>query len=266
MEKIGRNELCHCGSGKKYKKCCLPVEEAAATLMREQRRGFDSAVDWLYKNYLEEVQGVIDDGFLGGADDEMKEALEALPDDLGDEAAINMEEWLVADGELVVDGTPVRIIDLILGAEGPPLSPQAREWLAEIASRPVRLYEVQEVAWSGEATLVDLLDPSRGPISLVDEALASSALKGEVFGARLAQRGGRWTFTGSIYPLERDGVQLLVEEVGKELVHAQGDPVEERRVVTSVIIDWWLSELLREGDDYPAEDRDGGDGDGEDIL
>ena len=21
--KIGRNELCHCGSGKKYKKCCL---------------------------------------------------------------------------------------------------------------------------------------------------------------------------------------------------------------------------------------------------
>lgn len=22
MEKIGRNDLCHCGSGKKFKKCC----------------------------------------------------------------------------------------------------------------------------------------------------------------------------------------------------------------------------------------------------
>lgn len=28
--KIGRNDPCHCGSGKKYKKCCLLVEEAAS--------------------------------------------------------------------------------------------------------------------------------------------------------------------------------------------------------------------------------------------
>jgi preprotein translocase subunit SecA len=26
--KIGRNDPCPCGSGKKYKKCCLPKEEA----------------------------------------------------------------------------------------------------------------------------------------------------------------------------------------------------------------------------------------------
>ena len=29
MAKPGRNDPCHCGSGKKYKKCCLPQEEAA---------------------------------------------------------------------------------------------------------------------------------------------------------------------------------------------------------------------------------------------
>jgi tetratricopeptide (TPR) repeat protein len=27
MNKIGRNEPCPCGSGKKYKKCCLPVPQ-----------------------------------------------------------------------------------------------------------------------------------------------------------------------------------------------------------------------------------------------
>ena len=26
--KLGRNELCFCGSGQKYKKCCLAKEEA----------------------------------------------------------------------------------------------------------------------------------------------------------------------------------------------------------------------------------------------
>jgi len=28
MEKAGRNDPCPCGSGKKYKKCCLPLHEA----------------------------------------------------------------------------------------------------------------------------------------------------------------------------------------------------------------------------------------------
>lgn len=27
MSKLGRNEPCHCGSGKKYKKCCLNKDE-----------------------------------------------------------------------------------------------------------------------------------------------------------------------------------------------------------------------------------------------
>jgi tetratricopeptide (TPR) repeat protein len=40
MAKPGRNDPCHCGSGKKYKKCCQPKEEAAEheQLVREQLR------------------------------------------------------------------------------------------------------------------------------------------------------------------------------------------------------------------------------------
>jgi tetratricopeptide (TPR) repeat protein len=30
MAKIGRNDPCHCNSGKKYKKCCMASDEAAA--------------------------------------------------------------------------------------------------------------------------------------------------------------------------------------------------------------------------------------------
>ncbi len=32
----GRNERCHCGSGKKYKQCCLSKDEAAARAAREK--------------------------------------------------------------------------------------------------------------------------------------------------------------------------------------------------------------------------------------
>lgn len=30
--KLGRNDPCHCGSGKKYKKCCLPADEARSAI------------------------------------------------------------------------------------------------------------------------------------------------------------------------------------------------------------------------------------------
>ena len=34
MTTAGRNDPCPCGSGKKYKKCCLPKDEAAAAAAR----------------------------------------------------------------------------------------------------------------------------------------------------------------------------------------------------------------------------------------
>jgi SEC-C motif len=36
MEKTGRNDPCPCGSGKKYKKCCLPKHEA-----QDRERAFE---------------------------------------------------------------------------------------------------------------------------------------------------------------------------------------------------------------------------------
>ena len=34
---LGRNERCHCGSGKKYKQCCLSADEAAAREARARQ-------------------------------------------------------------------------------------------------------------------------------------------------------------------------------------------------------------------------------------
>jgi hypothetical protein len=32
--KLGRNDLCHCGSGKKYKKCCMEIDKRCNTIMQ----------------------------------------------------------------------------------------------------------------------------------------------------------------------------------------------------------------------------------------
>ncbi len=42
MPKLGRNKKCFCGSGKKYKKCCLLLEQAISVLEREQNIELDN--------------------------------------------------------------------------------------------------------------------------------------------------------------------------------------------------------------------------------
>ncbi len=39
VKRPGRNEPCHCGSGKKYKHCCLVKDEEADRAAREQKAG-----------------------------------------------------------------------------------------------------------------------------------------------------------------------------------------------------------------------------------
>ena len=50
--KIGRNEKCHCGSGKKYKKCCLITQHNELLKQREIRRIAEDA----YKQKRNEEQ------------------------------------------------------------------------------------------------------------------------------------------------------------------------------------------------------------------
>jgi hypothetical protein len=38
MAQVGRNQPCPCGSGKKYKQCCLPNDEATSLAARDQQR------------------------------------------------------------------------------------------------------------------------------------------------------------------------------------------------------------------------------------
>ena len=39
---LGRNEPCHCGSGKKYKACCLDKDEAAAREARQKAQAAEA--------------------------------------------------------------------------------------------------------------------------------------------------------------------------------------------------------------------------------
>jgi hypothetical protein len=56
VRKLGRNDLCHCGSGRKYKDCHLPIEEAFRSEQLRLRQGQDT----LLTKIIEAAQSVPD--------------------------------------------------------------------------------------------------------------------------------------------------------------------------------------------------------------
>jgi tetratricopeptide (TPR) repeat protein len=54
MAKIGRNDRCPCGSGKKYKQCCLASDEAAARAARPVQQAAAPARRASLASYLRE--------------------------------------------------------------------------------------------------------------------------------------------------------------------------------------------------------------------
>ena len=72
MAKPGRNDPCHCGSGNKYKKCCLAKDEAAARTARANQAAASTAHKPEFASYL------IADSEHGA--DELTEASNAVVD------------------------------------------------------------------------------------------------------------------------------------------------------------------------------------------
>ena len=61
--KVGRNDPCPCGSGRKYKKCCLFKERAAGAGTKPSHNHMEHALKWIFSNEMlrDEFKSVIND-------------------------------------------------------------------------------------------------------------------------------------------------------------------------------------------------------------
>ena len=74
MTKTGRNALCPCGSGKKYKHCCLVTR----SVLQEQRDAKIRAVDWLTDTYGDAVRHAVMNQFFQSEEDDAPERINGL--------------------------------------------------------------------------------------------------------------------------------------------------------------------------------------------
>ena len=220
--KPSRNDPCPCGSGKKYKQCCLRQDEAATVQPKEHEDAAARAIEWLTERHrkafgtaikalLEELLGEEDLSRLGQADEETWGGIQ-----------INLTEWLLAEGELQVKGVRTRISDYLLGPGGPLLKVGQRQWLQQMALRPLRLYDVTDVVPGVQMTLCDALNSEAVPIVVQERSGTRTLMPGAALGCRVMQVQEHFELSGAAYPfsmLAGPGVVADLREAEQEFGH-----------------------------------------------
>ncbi len=199
MTKVGRNDPCPCGSGKKYKQCHGKPLMAPPARPDGHTGAADAALAWLLGRHRKGGAAAIERMLFGGLTEQAKGVLASLGQKLWAGIHQNSMEWLLAEGEVEVKGVPTRVQQLLLSAGGPAFSTGQREWVRQLGERPLRLYEVIAVAPGKEMTLRDALDETLAPVAVQEHAGSQESLMGSLLGARLLLVDGGWEFSGALY-------------------------------------------------------------------
>jgi hypothetical protein len=203
--KVGRNELCPCGSGKKYKHCCLARAERRS---QSRAEGVDTAVAWLEQRHRKALDRALDE-YFGCLDEERSARLSQLSEEMLEMVNANVTEWLVAESELEVRGERHRAVELVLGPGGPPLAVEMRQWLEGLARHPMRIYEVQEAVPGEGVWIKDAATAKARRLWVCERAASQSLMRWEILGARLVPVGEEWQLSGAAYRIPRRALSTL---------------------------------------------------------
>ena len=179
MAKIGRNEPCPCGSGKKFKRCCLTKVVPVLSFTPEDRQ---IALGML-ESFVEKELGQEDDAAYDLFYDQWHDRLDEL-----DPAWIELSEavfdmWLFLDYRLSGD---TLVVDLLLNRI-PQLDSGVLQYLKLLRDTALRLYEVVDVLPGKSLTLRDV---HSGAKVTVRERLGSRSLtRHALVAARVIARG-----------------------------------------------------------------------------
>ncbi|MBN1401319.1 MAG: SEC-C domain-containing protein [Anaerolineae bacterium] len=184
MPEVGRNDPCPCGSGKKYKNCCLRKDRMA----RSRQLGLNPGEGFMTNALYEFAQTPRFGGelvqafefFWGGVYD-----LEVLPQ-VAPEDVQRTLEWFVHDYPI---GSERRhIIDLYIESQGDRYVSEAREILEAWAQSTMGLFRVLELTGAEQLRVYDPLREQ--DLEIVDRSLAHNARAGDVLVGRLFELDG----------------------------------------------------------------------------
>lgn len=206
MSKVGRNDPCPCGSGKKYKHCHLPIDEAAQSEERRLRQVPDALLPRIIEQaqmHTETIPAAFQRFWNGKYTAEQMSEV----DELEGHGAERFLSWFAFDFPLD-DGRT--LVERIAAGEGElELSDAetlvAKDW-GDVRLRP---YVIEQTTKGQGMTVRDLLDERT--YMLEDQAASRRVAIGEVLVVHLLPAAGRFYIAGAAAHLTSDTAEKLRE-------------------------------------------------------
>ncbi len=206
MPAIGRNDPCPCGSGKKYKHCHLPREEAARAEQLLLRR----AVDTLLPRVIDAARAipeVVPDALQRYWNGKYAPTQLGELDELEDRGADRFLTWLAFDYRL--DDGHTLVERLVADPAALDLSETEQKLLPRWAGVTLRAYVVRVVRKGQDIQVEDLLDEH--PYAVADSAASRRLEVGDVIVGHLLPAGDAQVIGGAAAHLTPDTAEKLRE-------------------------------------------------------
>ena len=251
MGAVGRNDPCPCGSGKKYKQCCLKREreaemrlQAQASARAEDETAAHEAAAWL-RGYSPLMAASLSEAFFGpGLDAGAR--LARLPQGFALECLRLFDEWALSQPRVQLKDRTAPACGLVLGPGGPRLTRSGRDYVQALGGTALSLYDVLETG-ADRMRVQSLLDCGAEPFWAAVDLARSPFAAGNVAGLRIIQRQGRTEAArGALAFARGTGLQVL-DAVRQELDRASGlDGEERRRLAERLVVRIWMG-MLQDG-------------------
>lgn len=205
--KTSRNDPCPCGSGKKYKKCCL-TETYTGIGREESAKGqiVQDLLKFYRKNYARTLENA-HSMFWGEFVPE-----EHLDDKTIGLADINFGEWIVYD-YIIDEENGKTLIDLFLENKKL-MSLDEHNVLNMMENSVMSLYEVREIFPEKGFLLKDLL--LSGEYDVREKLATRSLKKWDIFATRLLHVDGKYIMSGAVYPYHLRLKEIMLADIRDE--------------------------------------------------
>ena len=264
--KIGRNDPCPCGSGKKYKHCCLRNESAPepveSTALSAQRK----ASDFLQNRFRARQRDAIFEDFFGQFEDqdELNAATRDLDAGLAQMLVINLNDWLLCETQYERQGDWKLGIEWVVADRQLRLSDDERAYLQALANSPLRLYEVTSIERGRGFCLRDLHEIGAAARFVHEVSGTRNAREGDVLGVRLTEDPDlTLRMGGAVYTFNRIQALTLLEEMRADQCALEGAPTlaapteVDDELIAEIIRVNWLGALLTPPPSPMVVTRDG---------
>ncbi len=244
LPKVGRNDPCPCGSGKKFKKCC--GKESNEPVAEEGKDGgVGKALVWLTSRHAKAVNTSIAAMLHEDLDNEEQTKLHELDEHDWEGVQINAMEWLLAEGSIGVKGAQRNVAELLLGPGGPAFTPGQRSWIEQLRRQPLRLYTIIEVLPGVGMRLCDALDTEAAPVMVYEKLGSEHAQVGNLIGVRIMEIDGHHEISGSAHPFSRLMNASLLAQLRAAVEDAAVQGEELSHVQSAIIRRCWIAQYAR---------------------